>query len=96
MGYTILKPVDADEIPDWQRRPPKWSDLVDAVLELPVGKGIPVIFDDEAIAKRARNAVRDAANLREGEISVRTRLVQNNDGTTTLFLTRVNPPKPKE
>jgi hypothetical protein len=92
MAYRILSPIDSDEVPDWERRPPKWSDLVDAVMGLEPGQSIPVEFDDESAAERARNAVRDAANLQARAVVVRTRLQKHDkDGGATLFLTKVHP-----
>jgi hypothetical protein len=91
MSYKILKVVDADEVPDWERRPPKWSELVEAVLGLKPNQSLEVEFDDAKVAERARNAVRDAANLEARAVVVRTRVVKKEGGGAILYLTRVNP-----
>ena len=88
--YKMLKVVDADQVPDWERRPPKWSELVDAVLELKAGQSLPVEFKSITEAERARNAVRDMANLKANAAVVRTRLVRQGDHAT-LYLIRVHP-----
>jgi hypothetical protein len=90
MAYKILPQIEADEVPDWKRREPKWSELVDAVLALTPGKTLPVLFDDIKVAKMARNAVRDMANMRAKRIVVRTRLEKQDNGTAKLFLTRLH------
>jgi hypothetical protein len=93
MAYKILKVVDAEEVPDWERRPPKWDDLVDAVMDLEPNQSLEVSFDDSDVAERARNAVRDTANLRAKVVVVRTRVVKHDDGSAILYLTRVHSPK---
>lgn len=92
-SYKIKHVVPADEVPGWERRPPKWDELVEAVLALEPNNSLEVYFDDVAEATRARNAVRDAANLRARAIVVATRLVKEGDDHATLFLTRVHAPE---
>lgn len=91
--YTILGVIDADEVPDWERRRPKWDELIDAVMALEPNKTIEIAFPSAREAKRASNAVRDGANLRAEAVVVRTRVVYNkeDDEGATLFLTRVKP-----
>lgn len=89
--YRILKLVEPAEIPDWNRRPAKWVDLVKMALEIPKGMTMPVLFegnkDNFKAADQARNNIRDHVNAEKGEVTVRTRLVRNDDGTATLFIT---------
>jgi hypothetical protein len=95
MNYRIGKIVGANEVPDWERKPPKWTELVDAVMSLEPNQALTVEFDDEKTAERARNAVRDMANLKAKAIIVRTRLQTEENGTVTLYLTRVHPVHPE-
>lgn len=88
-GYRIVDVVDETEIPDWERRPPKWHELVDAVMALQPGQALTVQFDDAAVAERARNAVRDTANLKAKTVIVRTRLQKTKKGAN-LYLARVH------
>lgn len=88
--YKILGIVEAQEIPRWERRPPKWSDLIDQVIALEPGKTIKLEFQDLKVAERARNAVRDGANLKARTVVVRTRLVKTEAGTAILYLSRVH------
>lgn len=88
MSYKVLKVIDSAQVPDWERRPAKWSDLVDAVMSIPKGDTLPVRFDDYKIARRAANAVRDTANLKARAVVVRTRVVAQEDGSAILYLTR--------
>lgn len=92
MGYKIVKVVGSDKIPDWQRREPKWRDLEDAVMKLKPGESLEVYFDDAKVAERARNAVRDNANLHAKSIVVRTRILTSGSKEgATVWLTRVHP-----
>lgn len=88
MAYKIIKTVDFTEIPDWERRPPKWDELVNAAIALEPGKTLVVEFPDVKVAARARNAVRDQTNLRAHKVIVRTRLVENDDGSGTVYIAR--------
>jgi Glu-tRNA(Gln) amidotransferase subunit E-like FAD-binding protein len=88
--YSVKGVVDADEVPDWERTQPKWTDLVDQVMALEPGQALQVEFTDQKAAERARNAVRDTANARARAVVVRTRLRKTKDGAM-LYLTRVNP-----
>ena len=88
--YHIGKVINSNDVPDWERRPPKWSELVDAVMALEPGTALTVEFDDEQVAERARNAVRDAVNLRAKQVILRTRLKTTPKGAT-LYLARVHP-----
>lgn len=89
--YEIEDVVDESDVPGWERREPKWNELVETVLQLEPGRTLKISFDDPAVAERARNAVRDTANLRAGGVVVRTRLVIVEGERPTVFLTRVNP-----
>lgn len=96
MPYKTLPIVDTDEVPDWHRREPKWTDLAEKVQKLEPGKSLPVLFDNEKEAKRAANAVRDRVNLRAKAVIVRTRLVKQPDGTIKLYLIRTHPVNQEE
>jgi hypothetical protein len=91
MPYKIGKTIDASDVPDWVRTTPKWSELVDLALSLEPGQSTEIEFDNEKEAERARNAVRDQANLKARSIVVRTRVVGNEDGSSTLYIIRVHP-----
>jgi hypothetical protein len=87
-----MKVVDATEVPTWERRAPKWNDLVDMALSLEPNTSLEVFFDDPKDAERARNAVRDQANLRARTIVLRTRIVVKPDKSGAIvYLTRVGP-----
>ncbi len=77
-SYKKMGIVDATDVPDWERRTPKWSKMAEEVRELSPGKSIAYFFDSAAEARQARNAVRDNVNLelrRKGKgPEVRTRL----------------------
>ena len=90
MPYQVKRVVQADEVPDWERRPPKWAELVDQVMSLEPGQSVEVFFDNPSEGERARNAVRDQANLKARAVVVRTRLVEV-EGGATVYLTRVHP-----
>jgi len=90
MPYKIVGEGE-DAVPGWDRRPPKWQELVDAVLALKPGRHIIIDFDSHTEARRASNAVRDQANLQERAVVVRTRVVKKEDGSATLYLIRVMP-----
>lgn len=92
MSYKIRKVVDAEQVPDWERRPPKWNELIDAVLALEPEQSLEVEFEDASEAENARNAVRDRVNLIAKASICRTRLVEHDDSDgATLYLTRVLP-----
>jgi hypothetical protein len=93
MAYKKLNIVEIDDVPNWERRKPKWLELVEDVKKLTPGQTLPVAFDDEKAAKRAQNAVRDAANLEARAVIVRTRVVVQDNGTAILYLMRVRPAK---
>jgi hypothetical protein len=86
--FKIKGVVDAETVPSWTRRESKWEDLVEAVLNLAPGKSLEVEFPDKRTAERARNAVRDTANLRLGKPLVRTRIVEEEGSEeVTAFIT---------
>lgn len=91
MSYRITGVVDDNSVPDWERTPPKWAELVQAVFDLEPGKSLTVKFDDRHSAERARNAVRDKTNLKAQAVICRTRLVEHDDGSATLYLVRLHP-----
>lgn len=90
MSYKISI-VDASEVPDWERRPPKWADLTEQALALKPGQTMKLEFDDGQVGERARNAIRDMANLKAEQIVVRTRIVQKPKGGATVYIIRVHP-----
>ena len=89
MSYKIIRTVKNADVPDWERRRPKWTELTEAVMELEPGRSLEIAFDNVKAAKRAGNAVRDQANVRENV--VRTRLIKNEDGSAILYLSKVLP-----
>lgn len=93
-NYKVLGIVTAADIPDWERRPPKWADLAHQVMELQPGQTLTLFFENQNEAERARNAVRDTANLEAGAIVVRTRVVDKDEGAV-VYLTRVVPTENK-
>ena len=86
--YRKLDIIDASDVPEWQRREPKWDELVQDVLSLEPGQSLPVLFDSNKAAQRARNAVRDRANAILRKPVIRTRLIKREDGKVELFLIR--------
>jgi len=76
MPYRLTQePVPASQLPDWTSvGVTKWKELTDLAEGLEPGTAIPVEFDDLAEAKRARNAVRDAVNLRHEKVVIRTKI----------------------
>lgn len=93
-NYKVLGIVSAADIPDWERRPTKWADLANQVMDLQPGQTLTLFFENQDEAERARNAVRDTANLSAGAIVVRTRLVEKEEGSV-VYLTRVLPTEKK-
>jgi hypothetical protein len=87
--------VSSSQVPDWERKPPKWTDLAEQATQLVPGQALRVAFEDHAVAERARNAIRDHVNLTAKQILVRTRLIKEPDGTTTLYIMRVTQTTPK-
>lgn len=87
--YQKLDIIDIENVPDWDRRPDKWGQLVRDVLSLEPGKSLPVLFDSRKQAHHARNAVRYRANTQLGKAEIRTRLVQRKDGKYELHLIRL-------
>lgn len=86
--YQKLNIISATDITDWQRREPKWEELVQDVLNLEPGEALPVVFENRKEANRARNAVRDRANRILNEPVIRTRLVPQDNGRMLLNLIR--------
>ena len=89
-SYKIGDTISSDQVPDWERRPAKWSELVDAVFDLEPGQTITIHFDNAKEAERARNAVRDQANLIAKSVICRTRLIKRDEDKADLYLTRVH------
>jgi len=92
-SYRVLGVTTTDEIPGWDRKPPKWTELVEAVLALEPGQTMVVEFDDEETARRAQSAVRDTVHMKTREVTVRTRLARPDSKRKnwTLYLARVHP-----
>lgn len=96
MPYKIVDVVDAEEIPGWERKPPKWQELVDEVEKLKPNQALKVRFGGRGEANRARNAVRDRVNLNARAIVVRTRVsVDPKTGEYTLYLAKTHPVVPE-
>ncbi len=101
MARKLLKPeevdieigeaIDSNQVPNWARREPKWKNLIDRILALPPRKALPVRFPDKKSALTVRNTIRDTVNLRLGVAAIRTRTVGNEDGSATVYFTRLSP-----
>jgi TusA-related sulfurtransferase len=89
-SYTIGNRISSDSVPNWARRPPKWSALIEVIMTLHPGESLEVVFESEAAAKQARNTIRDTINLKLDTAAIRTRVVQN-EGSTTVYFTRLKP-----
>ncbi|NLG97056.1 MAG: hypothetical protein GX491_06810 [Chloroflexi bacterium] len=87
--FEIGEVIDANEVPNWARRPPKWQKLIDRIAELEPGQSLPVTFPNVQVASRARNTVRDTINLRTGLAVIRTRMVEEENGSATVYFTRL-------
>jgi len=98
MPYQILRVVEATEVPDWERKAPKWEEIAEAVMDLQPNQSLEIQFDDDKEANRARNAVRDSVNLKANAIVVRTRVVRADDAKkgTKVYFIRLREPETKE
>lgn len=83
--YEMRGIISANEVPNWARRPYKWDDVVDKVVQLGKGMSLPIHFPNGKLAKTVRNTIRDRANMRLEAPLIRTRLVQNSDGTAVVY-----------
>lgn len=89
-NYQELGVIQAGQVPDWDRRPPKYSDIVKVVQALAPGQAKPYVFPDVAAAERARNAVRDMVNRQAKKAIVRTRLEeQPEEGQVIVYFIRL-------
>ncbi len=86
--YEVLRAIDASAVPGGGGRPSKWGELVERVVKLAPGKALPVVFREEASALRARSVVRARANARLGRRTIRTRLVQDEEGNWVVYFVR--------
>lgn len=92
--YKIEGVVSADEVPNWARRPSKWAELLDMVMNLEPDTALPVRFESQKEADNARNQIREEANTRLAEEEdetrvVRTRLKKGVDPKTGKTIWRV-------
>ncbi len=87
----IEEPIDSNQVPNWARREPKWKNLIDRILALPPRQSLPVRFPDKKLALTVRNTIRDTVNLRLGVAAIRTRTVANQDGSATVYFTKLAP-----
>jgi hypothetical protein len=87
--YVIEEVTTIDQVPDWQRREPKWDDLKKVVRNLKPGQSLPVRFPTVQEAKNARNAVRDGVNDDIGAALIGTRLIKLKDGQARTHFFRV-------
>lgn len=94
-AYEDLGIVDDDDIPGWERTPPKWTALIDEIYNLEPGQTKKLFFEDKDEANRARNAVRDGVNLKARAGVCRTRVVVTHEGAY-VWLTRTEPQHQKE
>ena len=91
LDIEIGEAVDQSQVPNWARREPKWKKLIERILALPPRKALPVRFPSKKIALTVRNTIRDTVNLRLGIAAIRTRTVGNEDGSATVYFTRLSP-----
>lgn len=89
MAFEITGVIDADEVPSWQRRQPKYEELVETMLELEPGKAIRVVFPDKDAARRAANQVRDTVNYLAKAVVISTRVTEEK-GNGYLYLTKLH------
>ena len=54
---------DADEVPNWTRRPQKYAEIIKDIEQLPLGKHVRYRFPSKKAAAQARNTIRDHMNL---------------------------------
>lgn len=66
-GFEMVGIVDAEEVPNWTRRPQKYKEIIDAIENLPLGKSVMFRFPDKKSAAQARNTIRDYLNLQVAE-----------------------------
>ena len=54
---------DAEDVPNWTRRPQKYAQIIEDIQQLPVGKFVKYRFPSKKAAAQARNTIRDHMNL---------------------------------
>ncbi len=87
-GYKVKGVIDADEIPGWSRRPPKWEAVIQDIKNLGHRKTLVVSFESFKTARTAANTIRDRVNMRQelgSEDVVSTRVVRNGEGADVYF-----------
>lgn len=89
-AFVVEGTIDPSEVPNWARRTPKWSSLIEAVAGVARGRTLVVSFDDHKTAEIARTTVRDELNQRLEVAAIRTRLVHTQDGKTLVYFTRLH------
>jgi len=68
ISFELVGVVDADDVPNWTRRPQKYAQIIDAIEQLPIGKSVMFRFPTQKAASQARNTIRDYLN-REASIA---------------------------
>lgn len=89
--YEIGGIVNTDDVPEWARRQVKYASLVDDIAALLPGQSLKVTFRTRALAKSARNTVRDNVNYQFKKSVIRTRMIENPDGRTTVYFSMLDP-----
>lgn len=87
--YQIGEVVGSSNVPNWARRPLKYSDLIERILRLEDGEEISIRFENGKLAKPVRDAIRNRLNTSlDSDVLVRTRIEQNEngDGVTVYFV----------
>lgn len=87
--YKIIGVVDSVQVPNWARKEPKWKPLIDAIQALNPKQSLTVSFDSLTSARRVCNTIRDTVNRNLGKAAIRTRVVEQEDGSTTAYFTRL-------
>lgn len=61
-SFELVGEVDADEVPNWTRRPHKYGAIIEAIERLPIGRSVMFRFPNAKAASQARNTIRDYLN----------------------------------
>ncbi len=103
-SFEILEEVDADQVPNWTRRPKLYSDIIEALEKLAVGRSLKIRFPSHTKASQARNSIRDywnrmaAFNATTGKATqlpgmIATRVEDQDDGSAIAYFTMQEMPE---
>jgi hypothetical protein len=67
-NFELVGEVDADDVPNWTRRPQKYGPIIEAIERLDIGRSVMFRFPTQKAASQARNTIRDYLN-REASIA---------------------------